>query len=106
MPLATCISHRTVGVCDIGLPCCAHGRSGTNSEGTELFESEDLLVHLLSHHGPTNCPHGGTFESVQGAELIEVEWLPVTLIGHTTQCVACGMTGNHTTGTDLLEVDY
>ncbi|MDR1874372.1 MAG: hypothetical protein LBQ90_05065 [Synergistaceae bacterium] len=106
MPLATCVEHGTSGTCDIGLKCCPHGRSGTNAEGTELFESEGKLVHLLTHHGPTHCPHGGTFASVQGAELIEVEGLPVTLIGHTTQCVACGQTGAHVEGTDLLEVDF
>ena len=106
MPLATCVGHGTVGTCDIGLPCCPHGRSGTNSEGSELFESEEKPVHLLTHHGPTNCPHGGTFESIEGAELGEVEGLSVTLIGHTTQCVACGKTGNHIEGTELLEVDF
>jgi uncharacterized Zn-binding protein involved in type VI secretion len=76
-----------------------------NSEGSELFESEGRPVHCLSHHGPTNCPHGGVFASVQGAELIEAGGLPVTLVGHTTQCAACGKTGSHVEGTELLEVE-
>ena len=105
MPLVTCVGHGTAGTCHVGLPCCPHGRSGTNAEGSELFESEDRPVHLLSHHGPTNCPHGGTFASVRGAELIEAEGLPVTLVGHATQCVACGKSGVHTDGTELLEVE-
>ena len=106
MPLATCVEHSTVGICDLGLPCCPHGRNGTNSEGAELFEIDGQAVHLLSHHGPTNCPHGGIFESVQGSALIEVEGLPVTLVGHTTQCAVCGKPGSHDQGNELLEVEY
>jgi uncharacterized Zn-binding protein involved in type VI secretion len=106
MSLATCVGHGTAGTCDIGLPCCPHGRSGTNAEGSEIFEIEGQPVHLLSHHGSTNCPHGGTFASAQGSELIEAEGLPVTLVGHTTQCVACGQSGAHVEGAALLEVDY
>lgn len=106
MPLATCVGHSTTGTCDIGLPCCPHGRSGTNSQGSTIFESEGKPVHLLTHVGPTNCPHGGTFESVQGSELIEAEGLPVTLVGHTTVCRDCGKTGAHSTGTELVEVEY
>ena len=31
---ATRIGDVTSGVCDLGLPCCPHGRTGTNSEGS------------------------------------------------------------------------
>ena len=106
MPLATCVGHSTSGTCDMKLPCCPHGRSGTNSQGSTIFESEGKLVHLLTHTGPTNCPHGGTFESVQGSQLIEAEGLPVTLVGHTTVCQNCGEVGTHSNGTELVEVDY
>ncbi len=105
MPLATCVGHETTGVCDLGLPCCPHGRNGTNAQGTPLFEIEGSLLHLTTHTGPTNCPHGGTFASVQGAELLEVAGLPATLIGHATQCRACGRSGAHSSGSDLLEVE-
>lgn len=105
MPLATCVGHRTQGICDLGLPDCPHSRSGTNAQGSALLESEGQPVHLLTHTGPTNCPHGGTFKSIEGSALMESEGLPITLIGHTTECVVCGKTGNHVSGTDLLEVE-
>lgn len=106
MPLATCVGHGTTGVCDLGLPCCPHGRSGTNSQGCALLESDGQNVHLLTHKGSTNCAHGGTFESVEGASLMEVEGLPVTLVGDTTICQACGKSGTHSSGTSLLEIEY
>jgi hypothetical protein len=106
MPLATRVGHSTIGVCDIGLPCCPHSRSGTNQEGSAIFEIEVKAVHLLTHHGPTNCPHGGTFASIQGAGLIDCEGLPVTLVSHTTQCEVCGKLGAHSEGSELLEVDF
>lgn len=106
MPLATCIGHRTTGDCDMYLPCCPHSRSGTNAQGSPIFEVEGRPVHLLTHTGPTNCPHGGTFASAEGSKLIEVEGLPVTLVGHATVCQACGVMGTHATGTELLEVEY
>jgi uncharacterized Zn-binding protein involved in type VI secretion len=105
MPLATCVSHGTTGTCDIGLPCCPHGRSGTNAEGSPLAEAEGSDLHLVGHTGPCNCPHGGTFESVQGSQIFEVEGQPVTLVGHTTVCVSCGMSGAHSSGTELVEVE-
>ncbi len=105
MPLATCVSHSTIGTCNPGLPCCPHGRSGTNAEGSPIFEVEDKPLHLVGHTGPCNCPHGGTFESTQGSLIFEVEEKPVTLIGHTTVCMGCGMSGSHISGTNLIEVE-
>lgn len=106
MPYATRITDRTIGVCDMGIPaCCSHSRSGTNRVGSDIFEIEGDAAHLVTHTGSCNCPHGGTFESVEGAVLVEVEGLPLTLIGHKTVCIGCGKPGNHSTGSDLLEVE-
>jgi uncharacterized Zn-binding protein involved in type VI secretion len=105
MPLATCVNHATTGVCDIGLPCCPHGRTGTNGEGSGIFEIEGAAVHLLTHTGPTNCPHGGVFSSVEGSSMIECEGLPVTLVGHGTVCQTCGQSGAHAEGSDIFEVE-
>ena len=85
--------------------CCSHSRSGTNGQGSDLFEVEGSALHLVGHTGPCNCPHGGTFESVQGSAIIEVEGRPVTLIGHQTVCQNCGKSGAHSSGTELLEVE-
>ena len=106
MPLATTVGHSTEGVCNPGYDCCPHSRSGTNSQGSAIFEIEGQAVHLSTHQGPTNCPHGGTFSSIQGAGLIDCEGLPVTLVGHVTQCEVCGEVGTHNQGAELLEVAY
>lgn len=105
MPLVTRVSDGTTGTCNLGLPCCPHGRSGTNAQGTPLLEVDGQSVHLVGHTGPTNCPHGGTFASVQGSGLIEVEGIPVTLVGHTTVCGSCGQSGTHSSGSHLMDVD-
>ncbi len=105
MALVTRVSDGTTGTCNLGLPCCPHGRSGTNAQGTPLFEVDGQPVHLVGHTGPTNCPHGGTFSSVQGSELIEVEGIPVTLVGHTTVCGSCGQAGSHSSGSPLMDVE-
>ena len=103
MPNATCVGDRTVGVCDLKIPkCCSHDRSGTNGQGSGIFEAGGSAVHLLSHTGPCNCPHGGVYRSVGGSSLIESEGLPVTLVGHATVCGTCGMGGAHSTGCTLL----
>lgn len=105
MPFITRVADRTSGTCNPGLDCCPHSRSGTNAEGTALLEVDGELAHLKGQTGPCNCPHGGTFESTQGSELLEVDGIPVTLLGHTTVCRNCGQSGNHITGSELLEVE-
>lgn len=106
MPIVTCVGHRTIGECDLGIPfCCNHSRSGTNEEGTPIFEVSGQPIHLVTHTGPCNCPHGGSFKSVEGSGLFEVDDLPVTLVGHKTVCMTCGVAGKHSTGNDLLEVE-
>lgn len=105
MAAATRVTDGTVGTCDIGADCCPHGRAGTNATGSPDVEINDLPAHCLSHQGPCNCPHGGTFESVEGCEDVEINDLPLTTIGHTTQCMSCGKTGNHVSGSPDVESD-
>lgn len=105
MPLVTVVGNSTTGVCDIGAPCCPHGRSGTNCTGSPIAEIDGALIHCLYDTGSCNCPHGGTYESVQGSEIFEIDGDPVTLIGHTTVCQSCGQSGAHTTGSSLWECD-
>ncbi|MCD7875789.1 MAG: hypothetical protein LUH49_02275 [Cloacibacillus porcorum] len=105
MAAATRVTDGTVGTCDFGADCCPHGRAGTNATGSPDVEINDLSAHCLSHHGPCNCPHGGTFESVEGCKDVEINDLPLTTIGHSTQCMSCGKTGNHVSGSPDVEAD-
>ena len=105
MAATTRVTDGTVGICDIGADCCAHGRAGTNATGSPDVEINDLPAHCLSHQGPCNCPHGGTFESVEGCDDVEVNDLPLTTIGHTTRCMSCGKTGNHVSGSPDVEAN-
>jgi uncharacterized Zn-binding protein involved in type VI secretion len=98
MPASTKVGDSTTGICDIGLPCCPHGRSGTNSVGSPNVFINGEPAHRLSDTGPTNCPHGGTFESVEGSSTVFVNGRPLTRIGDTTQCLSCGKAGNHVSG--------
>lgn len=98
MPACTRIGDKTVGTCDPGLPCCPHGRSGTNATGSPNVFINNIPSHRLTDTGPTNCPHGGTFESVEGSPNVFVNMLNQTRIGDTTICMNCGCSGNHSTG--------
>lgn len=105
MAAVTRVSDGTVGVCDIGADCCPHARNGTNSTGSPDVEINGMSAHRKTDTGPCNCPHGGTFESVEGSFNVEVNDLPITTIGHTTQCVNCGKTGSHVSGSPDVEVN-
>ena len=104
MPDVTRITDETVGTCNPGLDCCPHGRNGVNTEGSPDVEADDIPVHRLTDGGSCRCPHDGSYESVEGDEFVEVNDLPITLVGHTTRCVACGVTGAHSTGSPDVEV--
>ena len=105
MPRVTVIGNNTTGVCDLGLPCCPHGRTGTNAVGSDIAEIDGAAIHCLHDTGPTNCPHSGIFESVQGSEIFEIDGDPVTLVGHATVCQLCGQSGSHSSGDPLWECD-
>ena len=105
MPDVTCVGHGTSGTCNPGFDCCPHGTGGTNGEGSEIFEVDGQSLHLMDHTGPTNCPHGGTFKSAQGSGLLEDEDKPATLVGNMTVCLICGISGAHTSGSDLMEAE-
>jgi len=98
MPAVTRIGDGTVGVCDIGAPCCAHGRSGTNTTGSPDVFVNNIPVQRLQDNGSCNCPHGGTYASTTGSSTVFVNGLPVTRIGDVTTCMSCGKTGSHTEG--------
>ena len=98
MPSVTRIGDSTVGTCNKGLPCCPHGRSGTNSSASPNVTVNGIPLHRLNDVGPTNCPHGGTFQTVAGSSSVTCNGLKVTRIGDTTVCISCGLSGNHSSG--------
>ena len=98
MPQVTRISDATTGTCNLGLDCCPHSRSGTNSTGSPNVFVNQKAAHRLGDIGPTNCPHGGTFASSSGSSTVFVNNLPLTRIGDTTTCQSCGLAGNHSSG--------
>ena len=98
MPEVTRVYDETTGICDLGLPCCPHGRAGSNSAGSPNVFVNGLPLHRLKDTGSTNCPHGGTFGSTSGSGSVYCNGLPVTRIGDVTTCKSCGKTGSHASG--------
>lgn len=98
MPAVTRQGDSTVGTCNIGAPCCPHGRSGTNSEVSANVYANGLGVHRLGDAGPTNCPHGGTFQTTTGSASVFVNGRAIIRTGDSTVCQSCGMSGSHSSG--------
>lgn len=98
MPAVTKVGDGTTGTCDLGLDCCPHGRSGTNTAGSPNVFVNGQPLHRLNDTGPTNCPHGGTFATTAGSSTVFCNGQPVTRIGDTTTCQSCGQSGSHVTG--------
>jgi uncharacterized Zn-binding protein involved in type VI secretion len=88
---------KTTGVCNKGLPCCPHSRSGTSQSSSNVLIN-GLPVHRVNDTGPTNCPHGGTFKSISGSGSVIINGQPVVTVGDPTVCMSCGMKGTHTEG--------
>ena len=97
---ATRISDGTSGICDVGLVCCPHGRSGTNSTGSPDVFINSLPAHRLEDFGNCNCPHGGTFQSVSASQSVFVNGRGLTRINDATVCINCGCGGVHVTGSE------
>ena len=95
---ATRIGDITSGICDVGLPCCSHGRTGTNGTASPNVFINGLPAHRLGDGGGIACPHGGYFESVAGSNSVFVNGLPLTRTGDATVCVNCGCGGAHVSG--------
>ena len=98
MPSVCRDGDATTGICNPGLPCCPHGRTGTISEVSNNVFVNGLGVHRLNDTGPTNCPHGGTFATTSGSGTVFVNGRPIVRVGDSTVCTACGQGGSHTTG--------
>jgi uncharacterized Zn-binding protein involved in type VI secretion len=98
MAAVTRLGDSTTGVCNKGLSCCPHGRSGTNQTGSPNVFVNGKPVHRLQDTGAAHCPHGGTFQSIKGSSSVFVNGQPVTRLGDTTACLACGQAGTHTNG--------
>lgn len=98
MPATTKVGDSTTGICDMGLDCCAHSRSGTNAVGSPDVNINGSPAHRLGDTGPCNCPHGGTFASTVGSGTVFVNGQPLTRIGDTTTCQSCGQSGSHVSG--------
>ena len=101
---ATRITDSTSGICDIGLDCCPHGRVGTNQTGSNICIVEGLKIHREGDTGSCNCPHGGSFISVGHSKIFYVENKGVALTSQQTVCTTCGMSGSHSSGSNILEV--
>ena len=98
MPSATRIGDGTTGICDVGLPCCAHSRAGTNATGSPNVFINFIKAHRYTDTGLCNCPHGGTFSSVGHSSTVFINRLGATRINDLTVCQNCGMPGNHVAG--------
>ena len=98
MSAATRKGDSTSGTCNLGLPCCPHGRSGTNSEVSQDVFINGIGAHRQGDTGPTNCPHGGTFRSVGCSSTVFINGRGATRIGDSTICMGCGMPGGHVSG--------
>ena len=95
---ATRIGDVTSGVCDLGLPCCPHGRTGTNSEGSPNVFINGQPAHRLGDGGGRACPPCGLFQSVEASKTVFVNGRGLTRAGDATVCVVCGMGGSHVNG--------
>lgn len=98
MPAAARYGDSTVGVCDLGLPCCPHGRNGTNGTVSPDVFINGLGAHRQGDTGSTNCPHGGTFKSVGASSTVFINGRGATRIGDATVCQTCGQSGSHASG--------
>jgi uncharacterized Zn-binding protein involved in type VI secretion len=98
LPAMTRIGDATEGKCDLGLPCCPHGRSGTNASGSPNVFANGRPIHRAGDEGPTNCPHGGTFRSATGSSKVFANGRAVTRVGDRTVCESCGVSGAHSEG--------
>lgn len=98
MPAVTRSGDTTTGTCNMGLDCCPHGRTGSNSSTSPDVYVNGLGLHRLNDTGTANCPHGGVFKTVSGSGTVFCNGQPVTRIGDTTTCQSCGEAGSHTTG--------
>ena len=105
MPKATKIEDTTVGICDIGLPCCSHSRAGINTSGSPDVIINDTPSHRLDDTGDCRCPHGGTYKSVEGSPDVIVNDKKQTRVSDLTICQACGMSGNHVTGSSNVIIN-
>jgi uncharacterized Zn-binding protein involved in type VI secretion len=101
---ATRVTDGTIGVCNIGLPCCPHSRAGTNATGSPDVRIDGLPAHRVTDTGPCNCPHGGTFESVEGSATVRANGLRLTRIADITVCQNCGQPGNHAAGSPDVRI--
>ena len=102
MPAVTTVGHGTTGICDVGLPCCPHGRAGTNGTGAPFVFIDGQPVHRVDDMGSCNCPHGGSFASTTGSSIFFIDGHAVTRIGDTTVCQSCGMSGSHVSGSSFV----
>ena len=79
-------------------------RSGQHSTGSDTVFIDDLAAHRLSDSGSCQCSHGGQFISSEGSEFVFFDDLPATMIGHLTVCQGCGMTGQHVSGSETVDI--
>lgn len=98
MPAATRKGDSTSGICNLGLPCCPHSRSGTNEEVSPDVFINGIGAHRKGDTGPTNCPHSGTFQSVGCSSTVFINGRGATRIGDSTVCILCGQPGSHVSG--------
>ena len=98
MPAATRMGDGETGVCNLGLPCCPHSRSGTNSvvSGNVLINGKG--AHRKGDTGPCNCPHGGTFASTGASGTVLINGKGAVRVGDATTCQTCGQSASHVSG--------
>lgn len=89
----------TTGTCNVGAPCCPHGRSGICYGDTNVFINGKMAIKT-GDTGNTYCPHGGTFITDMGSSTVNVNGKPLNLIGDSTPCQVCGISGTIISGSD------
>lgn len=100
MAAATRIGDNTSGICDLGLECCPHSRTVTNSEGSDNVFINRKAAHRENDGGEISCPHGGSFISTAGSSTVFINGKAATRIGDGTVCVGCGQGGSHSNGSE------
>lgn len=98
MPAATRVGDSDSGICNLGLPCCPHNRTGENSAGSPNVFINGKSAHRLGDSGDCNCPHSGVYSSSSGSSSVFINGKPATRIGDETTCTACGEKGSHIAG--------
>lgn len=104
MSKAARVGDSTSGTCNFGCDECPHGRSGTNSQGSENVFINGKSAHRLGDSISISCPHGGSGQSTGGSSSVFINGKSATRVGDETTCLVCGESGNHSSGSENVYI--